>query len=216
MWSEIAMFLFPSFVAFLYFLTVFMIWAGSEIYLIKTITTKQESVTKESVRNNQILIGGTVVVMVLMVSLFILNSFVSTFMMIQSSWISIIGTTIALIGIYMRKKAILTLKENFDVLVQIKEEQKLIESGLYKYFRHPSYTASLITYFGFGMGSLNVINLVVLPLFLCLVYMQRIEIKEKVLIKGFGTSYVEYKNRTWGLLPIGLRKNNKSKINKKV
>ena len=200
------MFLFPSFIEFFYFLAVFIIWMGSEIHLIKTPTTKDENVSKESIRNNQLLIYGTIIVMFMMISLFFVNSFFNTFMMIQSNWVSIIGTTIALIGIWMRKKAILTLKENFDVLVQIKEEQKLIQSGFYKYFRHPSYTASLITYFGFGMGSLNMISLVVLPLFLYLIYKKRIEIEEKVLIKEFGIPYEEYINRTWGLLPIGLRK----------
>ena len=200
------MFLFPSFIEFFYFLAVFIIWMGSEIHLIKTPTTKDENVSKESIRNNQLLIYGTIIVMFMMISLFFVNSFFNTFMMIQSNWVSIDWNNHCFNRDLDEKKAILTLKENFDVLVQIKEEQKLIQSGFYKYFRHPSYTASLITYFGFGMGSLNMISLVVLLLFLYLIYKKRIEIEEKVLIKEFGIPYEEYINRTWGLLPIGLRK----------
>lgn len=201
---------------FSYFFIAFLFWVANEISVIKTTTTKGQNVSKEAIRNNNLLGYGTFILMFLMLALFFYNVFFNPFLMVKNELVSIIGSSIAIFGVLMRIQAILTLKEHFDGLIQIKEEQKLIQSGLYKYFRHPSYTGSLIAYFGLGLASMNVLSFALLPTFLYFAYKQRIEIEEKVLVEGFGKDYILYQENTWALIPEFKRKRQKKDIKKSV
>ena len=51
---------------------------------------------------------------------------------------AISGLFFILAGIVIRWSAILTLRKYFSVHVRIREDHKVIQSGLYKYIRHPA------------------------------------------------------------------------------
>lgn len=187
------------------FVSVFLLWVGFDTYIIKTTTTKSKDMKKESMRNNQVLKIGTTVVMVTMFTLLAVNVFIRPLFLVNIPLLSIFGSSLALFGILFRYQAFVTLKNNFDSLIQVKPDQKLIKDGLYKYFRHPSYTGNILTFLGLGIGSLNIISMILLPVFLFVVYQKRIEIEEIVLIEGFGKEYMDYRKETWGLLPVDLK-----------
>ena len=107
-----------------------------------------------------------------------------------------------LLGIGFRLLAIKQLGRFFTVDVTIRENHQLLQTGFYKYLRHPSYTGSLLTFFGFGISLNNWLGLgiVILPTVITMLY--RIRIEEKVLTEQFGKSYLEYSSKTKRLIPF--------------
>jgi len=104
-------------------------------------------------------------------------------------------------GLIFRWTAILTLGRFFTVNVAISDDHKIIESGLYRYLRHPSYTGLLQAFLGLGLAFRNWISLVILFLPIIPALLRRITVEERALSATFGVQYEEYCARTWRLLP---------------
>ncbi|WP_379967334.1 methyltransferase family protein [Epilithonimonas sp. UC225_85] len=68
--------------------------------------------------------------------------------------------------------------------------------------RHPSYSASLLTFLGLGLYLNNWFALAVafIPPFLAFLY--RIKIEEEALTEQFGKDYTDYKEQTKKLIPF--------------
>lgn len=112
-----------------------------------------------------------------------------------------IGFAIMAVGMAVRWHAIQTLGRFFSVHVELHAEHRLVESGLYRYVRHPSYTGILITLLGLGIALGNALSvlLAVLPMSIAIQY--RIRIEEQALTEAFGEAYTAYCKRTKRLLP---------------
>jgi protein-S-isoprenylcysteine O-methyltransferase Ste14 len=113
-----------------------------------------------------------------------------------------VGVIIIFIGIILRLFAVVTLGRFFTVDVTIRQGHKLKKDGLYKYLRHPSYFASLVSFIGMGWTFNNWLSLLVLIAAILIVFINRIKIEEKLLIQHFGSEYTEYKKHTSGLIPF--------------
>jgi len=112
------------------------------------------------------------------------------------------GLGIILLGIVLRLAAVLSLGQFFTVSVRIREGHQVKKDGMYKYVRHPSYAASLLSFVGYGISLNNWISLAVgvIPVFAAFLY--RMNVEEKVLLENFGSEYSEYMARTKRLLPF--------------
>jgi len=104
-------------------------------------------------------------------------------------------------GLIIRWIAILQLGKAFTVDVAITEDAKLKTDGIYERIRHPSYSGMLAVVTGFGatMSSFYSFLVLVIPVLIAVIY--RIYVEEKVLMKEFGNSYLEYKAKTKRLIP---------------
>ena len=111
------------------------------------------------------------------------------------------GFTFIVGGLIVRWIAILQLGKAFTVDVAITEAAKLKTDGIYERIRHPSYSGMLAIVMGFGatMSSLYSFLVLVIPVLIAVIY--RIYVEEKVLVKEFGNSYLEYKSKTKRLIP---------------
>ncbi len=109
------------------------------------------------------------------------------------------GLAIIFVGIFFRFVAVAILGRFFTVDVTIRQDHKLKKDGVYKYLRHPSYFASLISFIGFGISLNNWIALLLITLAILTVFITRIKMEEKVLVEQFGAEYNEYKKVTKGL-----------------
>lgn len=111
------------------------------------------------------------------------------------------GITFVALGLLVRWLAIFSLKQAFTVNVNIAEDQKLIQSGLYKFIRHPSYSGSLLSFAGLGIAFNNWLTLLIIlvPVFLAFLY--RIKVEEDALLDAFGAGYSEYIKDSWKLVP---------------
>ncbi|WP_052131475.1 methyltransferase family protein [Planococcus sp. CAU13] len=192
---------YPGYPALLYLLAVLIVWFAHELHIEKRKNTNQETLPQKLKMNNTLLTTGTLFSILLMVILLAINIFVTPWLFYPKLSVSLIGSTLALFGILLRFYAIRTLSVHFDANIQIKEDQELIQHGLFRYIRHPSYTGSLLTFIGFGIGSLNGLTAAVLPSFLFIVYIQRIRLEENVLLEGFGQKYENYRKTTGALFP---------------
>lgn len=67
----------------------------------------------------------------------------------------IIGAILTIIGLIIRINSILTLKQHFTYTVTEIESHELIETGLYKYIRHPGYLGQLIIFLGISTSLSN-------------------------------------------------------------
>src|SRR5215471_16918896 len=69
--------------------------------------------------------------------------------------ISSLGLSLLLTGITIRWVAIHTLGKYFTGTVVIKTDHRLIQTGIYKYVRHPAYTGALLAHLGLGLSFAN-------------------------------------------------------------
>jgi protein-S-isoprenylcysteine O-methyltransferase len=113
-----------------------------------------------------------------------------------------IGVTLFCLGVVLRWYAIIYLGRLFTVDVAIAADHRVIDSGPYRYLRHPSYTGLLLVCLGLGVGLANWIALLVITVPITLAIVQRLRIEEAALTASLGQSYRQYANRTARLVPF--------------
>lgn len=114
----------------------------------------------------------------------------------------IIGSVLIWLGILLRFWAIQTLGEFFRTTVMIQKAHKVVNTGPYKFIRHPSYTAGLIILFGIGFGMGNYIGLILMLLLSWYGYGKRITVEEAELSRSLGNPYRDYMKQTKRLIPF--------------
>lgn len=123
------------------------------------------------------------------------------FIKVENHWISILGLVLLLSGLVIRWTAIFTLRRYFTVDVSILKNHQIIDKGIYKHLRHPSYAGSLLCFLGLGLSFSNWLSTLVIfvPNFSAFLY--RIRVEEKALIQAFGDKYISYSKVTYRLIP---------------
>jgi protein-S-isoprenylcysteine O-methyltransferase Ste14 len=114
------------------------------------------------------------------------------------------GIAILWLGIAFRYYAMRVLGRYFTFDVAVHANQTVIESGPYRYIRHPSYTGALITLFGFGLTLGNWAGLLALLTCGAIGYAYRIKVEESALATAIGDPYKQYMQRTHRLFPFVL------------
>jgi len=180
------------------FFIIWSVWLISEILLNRLLLSKGRE--KKDVDKNSL----KVIWIVLGISLIsgVISGIYLRMPVLRTIWINYAGLMLIIIGMVIRFNAIMILGKYFTVDLSVQKDQELIVKGMYKYIRHPSYTGSLISFLGFSLSFNNWISLIiiVLPVFLSFLY--RIKIEEKLMSDQFGIKYLEYKKKTWRLIPM--------------
>lgn len=145
-----------------------------------------------------------VIISSISLSIFVANIHFEEFslMITMQNWIIYLGLIVLFIGILTRFLIIKSLGKYFTVDVTIREGHQIKKDGVYSILRHPSYSASLLTFLGLGLFLNNWISLIIafIPPFLAFLY--RIKIEEKALIEKFEQDYIDYKKQTKKLIPF--------------
>ncbi len=105
-------------------------------------------------------------------------------------------------GLILRWYSIIYLGRYFTVNVAIAADHQLIESGPYRFIRHPSYTGGLAMLLGFSLCIGNLASLLVMVVPCVGVYLWRIHVEEEALVQAFGGRYRDYMKRTKRLIPF--------------
>jgi protein-S-isoprenylcysteine O-methyltransferase Ste14 len=105
-------------------------------------------------------------------------------------------------GVVLRWYAILYLGRFFTVNVAIAADHQVVDTGPYRFVRHPSYTGSLLMFLGLAIISANWLSFVLIFLPPMAVFMHRIGIEEAALRSALGHSYETYCARTRRLVPF--------------
>ncbi|HEY0795788.1 MAG TPA: isoprenylcysteine carboxylmethyltransferase family protein [Acidisarcina sp.] len=112
------------------------------------------------------------------------------------------GVVLILAGVALRRYAMFTLGRSFTFDVAVREGQRVIEAGPYRYIRHPSYTGGLISTIGFGLMLGSWASLAAAPLCLFAAYIYRMHVEEAALLTALGDLYRSYIGRTRRLVPF--------------
>lgn len=112
------------------------------------------------------------------------------------------GVLLFFAGLVMRWVPIVHLGRFFTIQVAITSGHELVEGGLYRLVRHPSYAGLLLMFLGVGICSGNVLTLLVITVPIFLVIRHRIGIEEAALCDAFGDRYANYMRKTKRLIPL--------------
>uniref|UniRef100_A0A3Q3JTZ2 Protein-S-isoprenylcysteine O-methyltransferase n=1 Tax=Monopterus albus TaxID=43700 RepID=A0A3Q3JTZ2_MONAL len=129
----------------------------------------------------------------------------------QLNWLSFVGLLMVLCGEGLRKAAMLTAGSNFNHIVQNEKARShvLVTSGVYSYFRHPSYVGWFYWSIGTQVMLCNPVCILGYTIASWRFFRERIEEEELSLIHFFAEDYVEYKKKVSTGLPFisGIRVN---------
>jgi protein-S-isoprenylcysteine O-methyltransferase len=113
-----------------------------------------------------------------------------------------LGVGVFVAGLALRWYAIVALGRFFTVDVAIAADHRVVESGPYRYVRHPSYAGAILAFLGFGICLGNWFSLLAVTLPVAWAFLRRIEIEEAALAGALGDAYRDYARRTKRLVPF--------------
>jgi protein-S-isoprenylcysteine O-methyltransferase Ste14 len=175
-----------------------LLWVLFSVYW--SIAAKDSAPTKssESIWSRQfhvILVNGALLLLVLPVPgltrrfLPASQVFVAAGLLIQATFI--------LLAVSARRH----LGNNWSGEVRIASEHQLVQSGPYRFIRHPIYTAVLGMYCGTALVS-GQIHAPLALVIVALAYWRKIRLEEQALGKTFGADFDAYRRDTWALVPL--------------
>ncbi len=115
--------------------------------------------------------------------------------------IFIVGLVVVGLGIALRQWSVLTLGKFFTVQVQVRSDQTVVDTGPYRWVRHPSYTAIIMSFVGIGVALENWLSLLVIIVVPSVGLVVRIRVEEKALLDALGEAYREFSATRARLLP---------------
>ncbi len=107
-------------------------------------------------------------------------------------WISYVAAAIFLVG-YLLFAEVLRENAYLSRTVEIQEDQKVIDTGLYGIVRHPMYMSTLILFLAMPLILGSPFSFIIMLLYIPIIGV-RMKNEEKVLEEGL-EGYTEYKNR---------------------
>jgi len=179
----------------MYFLFSTIIWLMGELY-VELKLTKNDGVITDKNTSRALEIGT--------IFLFLFSGafYLYPFFPIVDSFLSFMGLLLVVTGVSFRQYSIHSLGQFFSGHIRFKEEHVLIKEGPYRFFRHPSYFGSVLSYTGLGLASFSWVTLFLFPFAIILLYFYRTQKEEKMLFQVFGMDYLDYAKKTWGFLPF--------------
>ena len=123
-------------------------------------------------------------------------------MMPHRQFCRVAGFCVFLFGLILRWYSIGYLGKFFTVDVAIHSGHQVIDSGPYRFIRHPSYTGALLAFLGLGLSIGNWWSIAIFVLPTLLAFLVRIEVEERALAEAMGEQYRSYQRRTKRLIPL--------------
>ncbi len=113
-----------------------------------------------------------------------------------------IGVAVFGVGMVLRWWSIWHLGRFFTVNVSVANDHRVIDTGPYRFVRHPSYSGILLQYAGLGLsfGLWPSLLVAVVPPTLAILY--RIRLEESALNTHLGAAYAAYSARTKKIVPL--------------
>jgi protein-S-isoprenylcysteine O-methyltransferase len=113
----------------------------------------------------------------------------------------LVGLIVMLFGLGLRVWAAVTLGGYYTRTLMTTEGHRVVTTGPYARIRHPAYLGVILLWSGFGVLSSNLVIVFIFPVMFMAVYLYRISVEEKMLVRELGDDYVQYQRRTRKLIP---------------
>ena len=168
-----------------------IIWVWSFLPESKIVRRAQEDAKKEGSKDA----GSIKVIMI--------TNWLAMLVVFPAAWISstvinpripvyYFGVALLLAGSLLRRLCWKTLGEHFTGDVRASATQPVIQTGPYKYVRHPSYTAGMMMFVGIGFALTNWISVAISLLAPLVAYGYRVRVEERALLGEIGAPYAEF------------------------
>ena len=180
------------------FTITYAIWGLSEFLISRFL--RSTATDKKNMDSNSLKFIWLGIVVSLTLAIYITSNY--NFPISDTAVIKYAGLSLIIIGIVLRLIIVKSLGSLFTADVTIRQNHTLKTDGFYQFLRHPSYSASLLSFVGFGISLNNWISLLIVIVAILIVFLNRIKIEEKALIEFFGQEYIEYKKSTRALIPF--------------
>jgi len=119
----------------------------------------------------------------------------------QKSWF-LAGLIMLLSGSLLRRHCWRMLGKHFTGDVKASPDQPVVERGIYRWVRHPSYTGGILMYMGTGLAVTNWLSLLIITVAGGVAYLYRVRVEEQALQANLGGRYQEYMKRTKRFVPF--------------
>ena len=116
-------------------------------------------------------------------------------------WSGWVGTVVFAGAIFMLWRSHADLGRNWSATLRITGQHSLVTNGVYRYVRHPMYTAHLLWAITQGFLLANWIAGWAFLVLSIPLYLVRIPKEEQMMIEHFGEEYRSYMSRTGRLIP---------------
>jgi protein-S-isoprenylcysteine O-methyltransferase Ste14 len=179
------------------FIIIWSVWLISEIIinrLFRADTRNKKDLDRNSVKIIWRIIG-TANIMAICFVVF------TKIQISRSILLPYLGLVVIIAGMIIRFTAVVSLGKLFTVNVNISENHRIVQHGIYRFIRHPSYLGAIISFAGFGLSLNNWLSLIIILILIPGVMIYRIKIEEKVLVEQFGDEYLQYMKTTYRLVP---------------
>jgi protein-S-isoprenylcysteine O-methyltransferase Ste14 len=113
----------------------------------------------------------------------------------------ITGLSLILIGVVVRIWSRAYIRELYSGHVEVQIDHRLVQSGPYRFVRHPGYTGFLLITLGVVLGYSSVIGTAGIVLLLLPGLAYRMQVEERLLAEHFGEEYIGYVRRSKRLIP---------------
>jgi protein-S-isoprenylcysteine O-methyltransferase Ste14 len=117
----------------------------------------------------------------------------------QGNYLNAIALVFVIIGVIIMLLAVYTLRKSISPFPSPRKNAVLIQSGIFKFIRHPIYTSILLTTLGWAFYSNSLFRIFIFAS-LMILFEIKSNFEESLLIKRF-TTYTHYKKITGKYLP---------------
>jgi protein-S-isoprenylcysteine O-methyltransferase Ste14 len=111
------------------------------------------------------------------------------------------GVTVIWLGLAIRVWAIAALGRAFRTTVEVDPGQAVVDTGPYRWVRHPSYSGLLLIAAGCGLASGSWLAIAICPVLPLPALLFRVHVEEAELVGVLGDRYRAYQARTKRLIP---------------
>jgi len=118
------------------------------------------------------------------------------------SWFPILGVVLSLIAIGLGLWARVSLGSAYSPRGRTVQGDILIQTGPYRWIRHPMYCAACIWSFCWPLLASSLLGAGFTCRLVISAILKRIEDEEQSLTAAFGEAYTEYQQKTWRLIPF--------------
>jgi protein-S-isoprenylcysteine O-methyltransferase Ste14 len=180
------------------FIILITLWAMLDFYVLFFMQKRDHKVKREK-KSKFVIIFGIIIGM--LTGPFFIEGAKETYMLpfITSRFI---GLFVISIGLIVRVIAILQLGQHFSKDIDIFENKKVYQNGLYKYVRHPSYLGEIMIFLGVALVYNDLIASLIAFIVPTLAFIYRIEVEERFLLTYMQADYEAYQKKTKRLLPF--------------
>jgi protein-S-isoprenylcysteine O-methyltransferase Ste14 len=119
-----------------------------------------------------------------------------------SMGISLLGAALFLAGVAIRYISMRELKEGFTYSLQPGRDRKMVDTGIYRYLRHPSYTGMVLLSLAIPVIYMSLVGMALMVASTLPHILVRIRKEEEILMEELGADYIKYMEDTKKLVPF--------------